>query len=212
MSRFVLSLVLMMCAPLTARAADCYFLLGYGSGQFSRSYTEKLEDKLLGNRYIDGTYTTNARSQPYQIGGGCQIWKYAAVELEHFAGYRHEVTTTAALCADVLGERVCTKPGLLRRTATLEGWGLSILGRFPLSERVFLTGRLGTLSGVARVSLTIPESSDPVSLSLEERGIVPMLGLGLLYQANQQFSLAGEAVTFDAKYSRITRLVARWSF
>lgn len=212
MSRFVLSLVLMLCAPLTARAADCYFLLGYGSGQFSRSYTEKLEDKLLGNRYIDGAYTVNSRSQPYQLGGGCQVWKYAAIELEHLGGYRHEVVTTAALCATVLEERVCTKPGLLRRTATLEGWGLSVLGRLPLSERVFLTGRFGALSGVARVSVSFPESSDPVSLSLEERGIVPILGLGLLYQANPQFSLAGEAITFDVKYSRITRLVARWSF
>jgi|GEM_PF-7044648 len=212
MSRFVLSLVLMLCAPLTAKAADCYFLLGYGSGQFSHSYTEKLEDKLLGNRYIDGAYAVNSRSQPYQLGGGCQVWKYVAVELERLDGYRHEVITTAALCVNALGERICTKPGLLRRTATLEGWGLSLLGRYPLSERVFLTGRLGVLSGVARVSLSFPESSDPISLSLEERGVIPMLGLGLLYQANQQFSLGVEAVTFDAEHSKIARLVGRWSF
>lgn len=212
MSRFVLSFLLMLCLPFAARAADCYFMVGYGSGQFSRSYTEKLEDKLLDYRYIDGAYTTNGRSQPYQIGGGCQVWKYAAIELEQLGGYRHEVITTAALCATVLGERVCTKPGLLRRTATLEGWGISLFGRYPLSERVFATGRFGALSGVARVSLSFPESSDPVSLSIEERGILPIIGLGLLYQANQQFSLAGEAVTFDARYSRIMRLTARWSF
>ncbi|MFA9262638.1 MAG: hypothetical protein ACEQSB_04790 [Undibacterium sp.] len=211
-TRFVLSLLLALCAPLTAKAADCYFLLGYGSGQFSRSYTEKLEDKLLGSRYIDGAYAINSHSQPYQLGGGCNLGRYAAVEADYFQGYHHEVVTTAALCVNALGERVCTKPGLLRRTASLEGWELSLLGKYPLTERVSLTGRLGVLSGVARVSVSFPESSEPVSLSMEERGMLPILGVGLLYQANREFSLSVEAVTFDANYSRLMKLVARWSF
>lgn len=211
-TRLVLSLLLALCAPLTAKAADCYFLLGYGSGQFSRAYTEKLEDKLLGSRYIDGAYTINSRSQPYQLGGGCNLGRYAAVEADYFQGYRHEVVTTAALCVNALGERVCTKPGLLRRTASLEGWELSLLGKYPLTERVSLTGRLGVLSGTARVSVSFPESSEPVSLSMEERGILPILGLGLLYRANRDFSLAAEYTTFDLEHSRIVRLVARWSF
>ncbi len=212
MLRSVLFLILSLLVSIPAKAADCYFLFGYGSGQFSRSYTEKLEDKLLGSRYIDGAYTVNSRSQPYQLGGGCHLGKYAAVEADYFQGYRHEVITTAALCVNGLGERVCTKPGLLRRTASLEGWELSVLGKYPLTERVSLTARLGALSGVARVSVSFPESSDPVNLSMEERGVIPILGLGLLYQANREFSLAAEAVTFDIKYSRVMKLVARWSF
>lgn len=212
MSRFVLSLLFMLSVPLTARAADCYFVIGYGSGRFSHSYTEKLEDRLLGGRYINGEYIVHSESRPYQLGGGCHMSRYFALEIDYLQGYRHEVVTTMTACPNSFSERACTMRGLLRRRATLEGWEISVLGRYPLSERIFFTGRFGLLSGTARVSLTLPEMLSSVSLSIEERVVIPVIALGLLYQANRDFSLATEAVTFDLKNSRMTKLVARWSF
>lgn len=204
-------LVLILGLPCSAMAGDCYFLFGYGTGEYRRSFTEKLEDRLLESDYVDGGYVVRRRSNPYQIGGGCELGRYAAVELDYFQGLRTEVATTAALCADVSDVRLCTSPVLIRRVATLEGWELSLLGRVPIGEYWSITGRLGALSGVARVTVTIPNDSINIAVSAEKRGVAPIAGLGIAYRPRPDFSFAIEHKRFDGK-SFINQLVGRWYF
>lgn len=208
-NRFFFILVLWF--PFAAAAGECYFTVGYGTGEYRRDYTEKFEDRILGSDYIEGSYVTNRRSHPYQIGGGCDLGRYAAVEVDYFQGLRTEVTTTFAPCVDVLSAHVCSPPILMRRVATLEGWELSLLGKLPVSERWSITGRLGVLSGVARINVTVPEASDKISLSGEKRGNAPIVGLGLRYRPTTDFSLAFEHKRFDGK-SRVNQIVGRWYF
>ncbi len=209
LNRFFLVLVLVF--PFSTTAAECYFLAGYGTGEYRRSYTEKLEDRILESDYIDGSYVINQRSHPYQIGGGCELGRYVAVEVDYFQGLRTEVTTTAAVCADVSSARICTPPVLMRRVATLEGWEFSFLGKLPLGEHWSVYGRLGALSGVARVNVTIPSESASISLGAEKRGTIPIAGLGIVYRPLPSFSFALEHKRFDGK-SFINQAVGRWYF
>ncbi|MFZ1626565.1 MAG: hypothetical protein WAT81_02050 [Candidatus Moraniibacteriota bacterium] len=209
MSRFVLSLVLMLCAPLTAKASDCYFLVGYGTGDYRRNYTEKLEERILNSDYVDGDYTVNRHSHPYQIGGGCSLGRYIGIEVDYFQGLRTEVMTNASLCVNNSVERVCTRTVSIRRLATLEGWELSFLGRLPISKHWSITGRFGALSGAARVMVTIPSESMTIGLVAEKRGTIPIVGLGIMYRPLPSFSFSLEHKRFDGK-SSINQFVGRW--
>ncbi len=196
--------------PVSASAADCYLSVAYGTGEYRDSLTRKLEDKLLQSSYVDGSYAFESRSRPYQIGAGCPVTSWLDAEVGYLQGYQTVVVTAAALCVDVFGERVCSPPALIHRTATLEGWELALIGKLRLDDQWSITTRIGALSGTARVRVTIPEFSGSVGLSGEKRGVIPVLGLGMRYQANPKLSLAIEHKLFDDK-SGITQLVARWS-
>lgn len=190
---------------------DCYFLVGFGSGHYDRSLTHKFEDKLLDTPYIQGNVDYHSKSHPYQIGGGCQPWRYLAFEIDYFQGLRTEVNTTFKACAEISRYTLCSSSAKMQREMTLEGFEISALGLLHLSERTSLTVRLGALTGVARLTLSFPQLSERVKLSTEERGTILLAGIGIRYRANPDFSLSLEHKRFDG-YSRINQVAARWHF
>lgn len=208
---FLSLLALLAWAGAALAHTDCYFFIGFGQGHYSRDLTHKLEDKLLDTPSIQGTTNHQGKSHPYQLGGGCQPWRYLAFELDYYQGFQTEVNTSITLCAEIRNHPLCTEPGLIRRRITLEGWEISAIGFLPLSERLFFTARLGALNGRARLTLSLPQASNKIQLAMEERGTIPIVGLGLLYRANRDFSLAVESKKFDG-HSRTDQLIARWYF
>ncbi len=205
--------------PGLARAADCYFHIGTGQGKFDRSFTEKLEERILGPTgilyvFIRGTYDFEERSRPREYGGGCLLGRYAALEFARFSGFGTKVTGVYLLCAESSNLSVCSEPEPMERRATLEGTMITALGRLPLGSgwEVFL--RLGAMHGDARVMLVFPRlgGDPPLALSIEERGTVPVVGLGASYRFAPSATLVYEQRKFDLHHSHVHMLSMRFGF
>ena len=195
----------------TFAATDCYLVAGLGQGRYKRSLTNKFEDHLLDRSWIQKTSTFKSTSYPYQLGVGCQFSRSFALEVGYLQGFKTQVNTTVAICGEIFDLSLCSKSVLLRREMTLEGWEVSGLGLLPLSQRVAFTGRLGILVGTGRATLLIPQLSKEIQFSTEKRGVIPVVGLGLMYRANPDFSLSFERKQFDGN-SSLGQVVARWYF
>lgn len=207
----VLFLIGLLMVPSLAQAADCYFLIGYGWGTYDRSFTEKFEDQILNKGSLQGGYTIDTRSHPYQLGGGCSVHRFVAVEMDYFQGLKTKVSTTANFCVGMNSGRRCSDTKTLRRIDSLEGWEITVLGKLPVTQTLSLTGRFGVLTGRARAVVTSSLYDDSVGVSYEERGTIPLLGIGILSQLSETFSLALEHKRFDG-HSSITQIVARFRF
>lgn len=212
-------LVFLLGAPMTANAR-CYLLVSAGQGEFNRSLTEKLEDRILGevgnpHIMVQGQYAFERRSHPREYGGGCELGTYASVELAHFSGLETVVTGNYSVCFVQGGTSFCTQAEPMERRASLEGDALTLLLRYPLGLGWEPFFRLGAMRGVARVALRFPNlgGDPPLLLSIEERGLMPVVAVGVRYTVTPSLQITGEVRTFDSRsYSRIRLLGLSISF
>lgn len=209
--RWILILALAWGSLPAQAATDCYFLAGVGQGSYTRSFIKQFEQKLLDQPDVKGSTEFDPHSRPYQLGGGCRPWRYLAIEVDYFGNFQTEVNTTFVVCTDIQSRSRCSGTMLTRRKLTLEGFEFSGLGFLPITERLAFTARLGIMRGRAEASLQFPQASMPLQISAEKQGVIPVVGVGLLYQANRDFSLAIEEKRFDG-YSRTQQVLLRWHF
>ncbi len=219
-SQFVLSLALAL--PVPAVAGECYVLAGYGLGTYHRA-NGKYEDQLLalgasgefhGHTYdvqVIGNYTIDQKSRPYEWGGGCDLSRYWAVEASYRKGFRMGIDGHYGVRATVDGKSYETSLLNIRERIEMEGFGLSIIGKYPLSEQLSLTGRLGVMRGEATLTVMLPQLTTTEFVVKRERGNLPIVGLGLMYRASRDWSFAVEAVKYNGE-SQILSLMGRWYF
>lgn len=219
-SKFFLPLA--FCLPLPAIAAECYLLGAYGIGTYHRT-NGKYEDRLLalhasgeyqGHTYdaqVIGGYRIDQKSRPYEFGGGCDFSRYVAVEASYRRGFRMKIDGRFGIRATVDGESYETPLLSVREQIDMEGVGLSVIGKYPVSERFSLTGRLGVMRGVATMTVAVPQLTDQKFVVREERGNLPIVGIGVLYRASRDWSLAAEVVKYNGE-SQLLSLMVRWYF
>lgn len=205
-----------------AEAADCYLLGAYGTGTYDKT-NGKFEDRLLslgtsgeyrGHTYdvhMVGGYTIDQKSRPYELGGGCDFGRYLAVEASYRKGFQMSIDGRYGLRATIDGKAYETPRLNIRERIKMEGVGLSILGKYPLSEQLSLTGRLGVLHGEAKLTLMFPQLTTTEFVVKREKGNLPIVGLGLMYRASRHWSFAAEGVKYNGE-SEILSFAVRWYF
>lgn len=217
-----LALSLALALPLPVLAGECYVLAGYGFGTYHRT-NGKYEDKLLalgtsgeysGHTYdvqVIGSYTIDQKSRPYEWGGGCDFGRYWAVEASYRKGFQMGIDGHYGIRATVDGKSYETSMLNIRERIEMEGFGVSVIGKYPLSERLSLTGRLGVMRAEATMTVMLPQLTTTEFVVRREKGNIPIVGLGLMYRASRDWSLAVEAVKYNDE-SQILSVLGRWYF
>ncbi len=204
-----------------AVAAECYLLGGYGSGTY-RHDSAKLESKILsfetsgeyaGHSYAvqaTGGYWIDQRSRPYNLGIGCGLSSAWSFELDYRRGFRMAINSRFGLRGHVDGRTFETDQVAFQQRIDMEGIGASFVGAYALGSGVSLTGRIGMMRARARHSVSFPEFSSTRWVLREERGNLPIIGLGLMYRPSQSWSFATEAVKYNGESEILSFVIRRY--
>jgi hypothetical protein len=216
---FLSSLALAL--PVAAGAGECYLLGGYGSGTY-RHNSAKLESKILsfeasgeyaGHSYAvqaTGGYWVDQRSRPYHLGVGCGLGPTWSFELDYRRGFQMAINSHFGLRGQVDGRSFEADQVAFQQRVDMEGIGASFIGAYTLGAGFSLTGRLGVMHARARHSVTFPSLSSTRFVLREERGNLPIVGLGLLYRPSRSWSFAAEAVKYNGESEILSFVIRRY--
>lgn len=206
-TRFACAVILSMLAAFVSEKvvakenSDCYATLSYGFGTVKYLGTDRLEDRLFAEEYFIGTYVADRRSNPYSFGIGCDMGKYWSIDVAHREGLSAKVNSLVALGDDY---QILSNDTLdVKRYAELSGYSLTISGKLNLYGPVYATGKIGAMYGRAFVAITSPKVPDEIEISRRVEGVVPIVGMGILYKPKDSrlaFGIDGELYH---KYVRI---------
>ncbi len=218
----VLSVLCLLGYSTQVPAAECYALGAYGFGTYHKTHG-KFEDQLLslgasgeyrGHTYslqVTGGYVINQTSRPYEWGIGCDISRSWAVEASYRRGFQMSIDGHYGLRATLDGKVFETPHLAVRERIEMEGVGLSVLGKYPLSERIALTGRLGVMRGEATLFVAFPQLTSTEFVVLREKGNLPIVGVGVLYRHSRDWAFSWEYVKYNQE-SNIQNLMVRRYF
>lgn len=177
--------------------AQCAFVLGAGHSKVSGISTVKYEDRLFTTKFVSGGHLTDGTSRTTSFGVQCPINRVFYWALSYQEGFRVQVQSQGM----VRDSSVQTNFAF-QRFGEARGYGLSTIGKLPVSEQLSLTGRAGFLFGIGSAGL----SSGDISLAQEKRGYLPILGLGLRYDGGRSWflHLEGTRYTWNGRVREIS--------
>lgn len=183
-----------LCCQGTALADDeCYVTVALGKSRVQGIKTSA-EASLFDHRFVSGTYQINGTSRSSTFGIGCQLTDAWSIELDQRRGFRVSVDSRGTFMVQDRG----SFDFHVRRFAEVEGYGITLLGRYPLSGNFWLTGRLGVLVGTERVGLTSDNIPGGWALVSEKEGYLPVAGAGLLWRKpNSKLEFAVERLWYS---------------
>lgn len=188
--------VLVQSTVAAAQHSRCYTTLSLGKGTVHELGTTKAEDRLLAQSYVVGSYSTNAKSTPYNFGIGCHVHKNVILEVTHREGLKAEVDGIYGIAGTVAGTEVKTDLFAVKRHAELSGYSASIIGQVNIIGPIYGTAKIGALYGKAFLSATSPKIPYDIEATRRIEGVVPIAGLGGMYkERNSRFAFG-----FDAEW------------
>lgn len=171
---------------------ECYVKAAIGKTKVQGIKTG-FEQDLFDHRYVEGGFRVNGSSRSYTFGIGCEINRYFAVELDRREGFKASVESRGSL----------SYKGLdlfdfhFMRFAEVEGYGLSVVGSYPLARRLWVTGRLGVLAGKERVGLASEHFPEDWRIVRERDGVLPIIGAGLRYHNSRRLAFTFEHLWYS---------------
>ena len=177
--------------------AQCAFVLGAGHSKVSGISTVRSEDRLFAEKVVFGGHETDGTSRTTSFGVQCPINRVFYWALSYQEGFRVHVQSQG-----MVRDASVQTNFAFQRFGEARGYGLSTIGKLPVSEQLSLTGRAGVLVGIGSVGL----SSGDISLSQEKRGYLPILGLGLRYDGGRSWflHLEGTRYTWNGRVREIS--------
>lgn len=127
----------------------------------------------------------------YKIYGGYRFQKYFAAELFYL---------------DLTEIGSAEKPG--GTSVEASGFGVGVLGAYPLTETFEVFGKLGLL----RWSTDLNMNTGVTIVSMSDDGTDPGFGIGLLSRINEQFTFRLEIETYDVQFATLDGSVSLLSF
>jgi hypothetical protein len=177
--------------------AQCSLVLGAGQSKVTGISTLKYEDRLFAEKVVSGGHLTDGTSRTTRFGLQCPINRTFDWALDYREGFRVQVASQGMVRDSSVQANFA-----FQRFGEARGYGLSTIGRLPVSEQLSLTGRAGVLVGIGAIGL----SSGDISLAQEKRGYLPILGLGLRYDGGRSWflHLEGTRYTWNGRVREIT--------
>jgi opacity protein-like surface antigen len=152
----------MVLATGTAAAAEDGFYAGAGVGYGKINVNEdKITNNINGfvNPYYDVTKDSVSQgSSPYSLTVGYQFMKYLAVELSYIdlgnANYRGSLECVDIACT-------ATAPtGTAKVQWEAQGWPVSVLGQWPVTDSWSVFGRVGVFIGDVKATAKLVDASN----------------------------------------------------
>ena len=177
--------------------AQCALILGAGQSTVTGINTARYEGRLFAESSISGAYYADGTSHTTRFGISCPINRTFEASLDYREGFRAFVASDGTLRVDDVQAKFAVK-----RFAEVRGYGLSVLGKYPVTEQLSVTGRVGALVGVGFVGL----SSGNISLAEKKRGYLPLMAVGLRYDGGRNWYLQYE----ESRYTDGSRFRERY--
>ncbi len=177
--------------------AQCSLVLGAGHSTVTGINTARYEGRLFAESSISGAYYADGTSHTTRFGITCPMSRSFEVSLDYREGFRAFVASDGTLRLDDVQANFAVK-----RFAEVRGYGLSVLGKYPVTEQLSVTGRVGALVGVGFVGL----SSGNISLAEKKRGYLPLMAVGLRYDGGRNWYLQYE----ESRYTDGSRFRERY--
>lgn len=177
--------------------AQCAFVLGAGHSKVSGISTVRYEDRLFAEKVVFGGHETDGTSRTTSFGVQCPINRVFYWALSYQEGFRVHVQSQG-----MVRDASVQTNFAFQRFGEARGYGLSTIGKLPVSEQLSLTGRAGVLVGVGFVGL----SSGNISLAEKKRGYLPLMAVGLRYDGGRNWYLQYE----ESRYTDGSRFRERY--
>lgn len=177
--------------------AQCALILGAGQSTVTGINTARYEGRLFAESSISGAYYADGTSHTTRFGVSCPINRTFEASLDYREGFRAFVASDGTWRVDDVQAKFAVK-----RFAEVRGYGLSVLGKYPVTEQLSVTGRVGALVGVGFVGL----SSGNISLAEKKRGYLPLMAVGLRYDGGRNWYLQYE----ESRYTDGSRFRERY--
>lgn len=203
-----------------AESPKCYLLLGLGQSTLA-NIGAGYERQLFASKHVTGGYQADGTSRTTHFGGGCDLNRYFSAEMDYRDGIGAEINSQGAVHLSVDGKsyevhyqgmtynvaydgKSYDVPFDFKRYAKVRGYGLSLLGRYPLTESFEPYARLGVLVGVQYAGLTSSKFDGMAVTTKEKGGYLPIVGLGIRYYLNKNFFVAGEKDWYNERLSEVS--------
>ena len=134
------------------------------------------------------------------------------VEYVHRAGLQGEVNGRFRFEGNILGEAVKTDIFDVKRSGTLIGDGINLLGQVRIYDSTYLTGKIGAL--YTRVEVFATATKIPYDIEAVRRieGVIPVVGIGLMFKPKESKSSLSFEVETYGKYVILYSLTWRRHF
>ncbi len=209
------------CLGASAQAkSECYFLLGLGQSELAH-IGAGYEKQLFASEHVTGGYEADGTSRTTHFGGGCDLNRYFSAEMNYLDGVQAEIDSRGSVHLSIDGKSyevhyqgVIYKIGYdgksydgpfdFKRYAKVRGYGLSVLGRYPLTENIEPYARLGVLVGVQYAGLTSSKFDGMAITTKEKGGYLPIVGIGIRYRPSKSWFLAAEKTYYNERLSEVS--------
>ncbi|MGK5006822.1 OmpA family protein [Janthinobacterium sp. LB2P70] len=161
--------------------ANSAWYLGAGVGQSRATIDEpRLRASLAANGETVTGFSKDQRDTGYKLFVGRQLNQYFAVEAGYFDLGKFDFRSTTS------------GNGVLNGQAAFRGVNLDLLGQLPLSQRLFLLGRVGMHYTKTNTEFSGNRLLGSTNTHASERKLNAKLGLGLEYKFSEALALRGE--------------------
>ena len=166
-----------------AQAADHGFYIGAGAG-LSMSSTDTA-GAIAVTQFFGGTASSTSTDD-------------SDTALRIFAGYNFSKNIGVELNYADLGESsVIVRDYFLNLTDTYEaavnGFGISLVGSLPISDKFWGFGKIGVFSWKSDLAANLDFGTiGVINATLSEKGTAPMLGVGSVYHFTDNIGIRGE--------------------
>lgn len=183
---------LFLCGVSLAQAGPCYFLLGVGQSEVTGVKGRGYEGQIFDIKGVTGSYQIDGTSRTRHFGGGCDLNRYLSFEIDRRTGFRIVRRTKGSIHFSVEGKSYDIDYGLgtyrvshedqsfksdfaFERFGEVEGYGISVLLRYPWSETIQPYARFGILTGTHAGGF----SANGISITQKDEGLLPIVGAGV---------------------------------
>lgn len=180
---------------LAALPAAAQWYVGAAAGNSRASFRgPDPASQLIELGFLDASTSVDRSDAMYRLYGGWRFHRYLAVELGYVDLGRYSMRTTAS------------PPGVLDTSIKSEGADLSLVGMYPVWDRLQVFGRIGAFAARTRASYSGSGSVEVIegAGSQSRHSTHAVYGLGVMYDFNQRLSLRGEWSRYDKLGSALT--------
>lgn len=161
--------------------ANSAWYVGAGVGQSRATIDEpRLRASLAANGETVTGFSKDQRDTGYKLFVGRQLNQYFAVEGGYFDLGKFDFRSTTS------------GNGVLNGQAAFRGVNLDLLGQLPLSQRLFLLGRVGMHYTKTNTEFSGNRLLGSTNTHASERKLNAKVGLGLEYKFSEALALRGE--------------------
>lgn len=187
--------VLAAALALAALPAAAQWYVGAAIGDSRASFHGPSQaDQFIDLGFLDASTSMDRSDTMYRLYGGWRFHRYFAVELGYADLGKYVMRTTVS------------PPGTLDTSMRTDGADLSLVGIYPVWERLQAFGRIGAYAARTRASYNGTGSVEviPGAGNQSHRSTHAAYGLGLVYDFNPRWSVRGEWSRYDKLGTALT--------